>query len=611
MAYIADFPTDGRVWMIFRVDDLRPSGANAFCPSIAVTLRPLSERVNRDALDEMSLVLCHPGGPDDVTVRVPIGLAPNLRMGDLWRNGDFFGRGPWTEFEWAHDDGVEPRARIADVRASYDSVGVVGLEALVENIKSVGGSNPALWKPLYAARLAADDHAMEIPAYEIFRSFFAPHSDLANALASGPWSQTRGALVDEAALAEAREQGLTEIVPLRPTAARRLAPFLHPLIHDDAWAAAAEGVYADRVRALACTPNANYTPMTIRWPFDARTRRLRVRGFPHPLRPKLFVALEVVEFEWQGPERLVVPVPPPRMGPRASGGSCTQLVEGSGAPSVFREKIQVSVTAPVEEGSVPIAVPTAMPMIGGAPVIERATGSGERAPLASPHGVLAPRRVPRSRIAASAAPSWAVRSEGEPGRRRCPRFQEVMRTMERARSVGGIVRWSPVAPAEGAQDRDGVPVWSCPPRLGGPAGRTRRADWSWIVSDIDGAPVRRGALVLRIESWQGPILSSITLEPGRGEENRYCSLIFPEPIGDLCATVRALLRFATERAGVWTEDPVFAAEIGVSALVKWKHFSHAALPDDRGLEDLTLSRAQLMRRLDRAARAAQTRARAA
>ncbi len=208
------FPEDGGLWMVKSIDRFRLPHAATESASVDVRLQRVVDITAQEASGAAwpkirDLFGSNRRGPEDFrTARVHVGSLPALRAGQLFQNGEYRAELP-TEIitvELPHaersgrardlDELLSPPAewlkRLPDGKLSDRQMPYRQLLAKEFDL------NEADWRHQKVLVLNRGGQDVIIPRMVIFQRCYAPHSEMADAFASGAWEEVRRRLVSDA-----------------------------------------------------------------------------------------------------------------------------------------------------------------------------------------------------------------------------------------------------------------------------------------------------------------------------------------------------------------------------------------------------------------------------
>ena len=592
MPLIEGFPQDGCLYIFRGIKRVPDALRSVFYPVVQASFQYLDP----DTLRSRELLAAEMirQRSDTVEVTVPVGLLAYLRMSAIYRNGDVLDIAPWRE-------GSARVLKRSECKKLFR-------QATWDDIANAGQRQPSSRKNLRTRMSAAHpqgdvlvlntEHAVvRIPYVEVFRAFYGFHPRLAEAIVGAPWPTHRNRVFDLEVGGEPEDQSgacADPVMVLRPGLPTAMVPNFFLAATETRWDESARRLHAAFNKPPRKGADTNIVPL-VDWPYLPENSSVRVRGFTDPRAVEIFHALEIVSFDWTGPEAITFR----RDGPRATMTSAThtkvdRIAEGPGPGEngviarPFGDPMSVSAFANPLTQAAPLNLPVPCPGVDNAPTLTKLSPIGpETSSSGSQLGSIAvnegsTRATRPSRTHRLEAAKTAVRT-------RCSRFEEILHVAEQVKTRGLIESYEVLPPPEVEQTRSGLHVWGFPSSPTFPAStrRTRRC-WSRYV-DQDGVLRVRTALVLLLTPRQGAQRVSITIEPRGTESGAYCTLIFRKPEDHIEIVIRRLLETATARRGVWPNREELASTLGIERSVKWKHWSRASSPQDGVEVDVVLS----------------------
>ena len=415
--------------------------------------------------------------------------------------------------------------------------------------------------------LRDEEASVAIPCFEIFRTLYAPHQEIALALLTGPWTLTWPQVANPDHTLE-RPDGEWQI-GLRRRVRNIHAPVLANLVLSPTGKVAANSIYASLLEASQRTgapPAAFQAGLPFRWDKLRITLRcMRLRGGE----PGYF-GFEITRISW----------PPPPFSPRSlwyyrdNSGMSAEEPTLSDLPSPFLSGSRELAVG--EDGIVPV---TSTDDPSAAPQSESFDVFGpvwEDTPKLRPVPKLesfvyqgSPRlREMEAASGASAgnpgsADAGIVRAEYSSTPRRAPshRFVNLIELLQRLKGAGEIREWRIVRPPHaGIEFENGAVAW---PFLQRPDARR-----PWCYLDRDEGRIRC-AMVCEID-LDGEAIHWVEVETRATETFR--AVLFRTESDNRVLIVESLMRVAEQVQGVWSRlDAPLAAEIGVGSIRAWKH----------------------------------------
>lgn len=581
------------LWVRWWDNPQRADGAQSHSPSICVQLDYLAPDIDLTDLRGRS--------PRDLVkgmngrspfggefVRIDAGFIPGLKIGDVYRDGLRVGRLPFERREFVFLSGTTDLFLKA-----------ANLDSPVPRPRwyTEGRAWPVLSKTAYPRgerfggayllllRNADSEITLHLPSPEVFRAFYAPSTQFARALLSGPWGEMMDAVVNPSPERTRWLDGRSQL-GLRMGVRVEDARFAHLIVNDPIGRRAANAIDT-RIRASKdaqrnIDPAKRFVPLCVDLPFHwVDELRLLVEGFtPYPGEKDHFVGLTVRRWNWpfqafpidywrdndayEGLTKMVREGPKPFATVIASS-----LAERNGAvetnPShdaLARLMREVVATEGAELCEAPEPERIEKP--------ESTTWTGGRVPRTAEEPSDVSFSTPISGGAATPVEAQATGRE-----KGIHQFDAVADMLDRANEAGIIGPWNDVcAPGRMATAVGRWQAWTFPNEH-----KPRRSGLRWDLlsrpSRQEALEQKRGALVVRTSVDDQPVLVIVTeLRPdpkGEGKRENYCSatVLFAGPHEVVIAN---LLHLCVARAGRWP-DPLDAAwqVNGVIAASKWRH----------------------------------------
>lgn len=560
---IQEFPKDGRLWWIRWVDRYRVLKGGTATPCVEVLLSPLdlSLRDLRNASPH-KIAAARSQGDVLVPVRIPVftGFIPRLPLGVVFL------------------DGVEV-ASIPLEHARFDirefSVSVRGTQDELSNkprwrtfpyrVINRGdyylGDFPGARRSK-AVVVESDDAVIVIPCHEIFRTMYAPHSDIARALTAGPWESTKTQVVapDHTGL---RDDGLWQVT-LRRRIGDHFGPILANLCIADVGKAAANGIYT----GFLGNDGSGY--LTAPFPFSLSRLTFEARGLWLDGEPRKFLALQLLGMEWPSSPELVsfrdnsskkgeIQTPIEKNRP-FSGSSATTRADEDGIVDANSQE-DPSASSTVTTFAVPSVAWRNLPkrveeakkesfIYRGRP---RSDGEDEL------QGV-----SPGTEWSGDTDSASGAYSAESPQRRDVSqRFEEVLKMFERLRSDGRIENWSIIPHPRPILRIDAVRLWHFPKR----AKDTKQfLPFSYLRRK---EKQRRGALVCKLGLHEKTVywleIETRPSEPGRK------ALVYTVAEERFASATLVLLESVALNHGVWLHPDDLAKLTDISTAVTWRH----------------------------------------
>jgi len=562
---IQEFPQDGRLWWVRWVDRYRvPIGSTA-TPGVEVLLSPLDvplselSRANiREIVAPKMVAPSHPQAP----IPVFTGFIPRLAIGTVFLDGVEVGSLP---FKTARFDLKSFTISVCSINEELDMrPGWWNKEFPYRVINRSEYSLAAFpdVRKSQAVVIRSDEATIVLPCHEVFRAMYAPHSEIARALTSGPWELTKTIVINPSETL-VRSDGNWQVT-LRRRVRNPFGDLLANLCLSEAGKAGANSIYTGLLR------NDGPGYMTAPIPFDLSSLRLEARGLSTDGSPDKFLALQLLAMEW--------PDAPPIVPFRDNSG----------------EKGEIQVRVPMDK---PYATGAASP---GADEDGIVTANSEEDPLASTAVTTfilpsvqwgnRPKKIEEKKRESciyegrpqddnldevdgvSPGTDWngntdsgsaAYSAEGKQTRDQSKRIGEAIKMFERLQSSGQLTHWEPIKHPRPLLHMNGVPLWHLPLH----AKDTRQF---LAFGYLDRASKqRRGALVCKL-LFQGHTIYWLEIELRADEAGRRAIIYSVSEQDFLPATCR-LLEIAAQNRGKWPSFDELALFTGISAAESWRH----------------------------------------
>ncbi|MCK2127746.1 hypothetical protein MX652_13725 [Thauera aromatica] len=560
---IDEFPKDGRLWWVRWVDRYHvPKGGTA-TPGVEVLLSPLdiSLRDLRNANPQEIAAARNPAhGLAPVRIPVFTGFLPRLPLGLVFL------------------DGVE----VANIPLESARFDIHEFSVAVRDTQDELSNKPAWRKYPYrvinrgdyylgdfpdarkskAVVVESSDAVIVIPCHEIFRTMYAPHSDIAWALTAGPWEFTKTNVVapDGTGL---RDDGRWQVT-LRRRIKDDFGPTLANLCNADIGKAAANGIYAGLLQ------NDGPGFLTAPFPFSLGRLTFQARGLWLDGEPKKFLVLQLLSMDWPSSPELVtfrdncakkgeIQTPIEKDRPFASPSAITHADEDGIVDANSQEDPSASsavttfVVPAIEWRNIPKQVKEAKKesfIYRGRPRSE-AEREFERASPGTEW------------MGDTDSGSGAYSSESSGRRDVSQRFEEVMKLFDRLHSTGRVESWSIIPHPRPLLHMDEVPLWHFPVR----AKDTKQfLAFSYLHRKEQ---QRRGALLCELRLNRKTIYW-LEIEVRSGEPGRKALLYTVSEQGLIPAT-NLLLESAARNRGVWPQTDELAQFPGVWTAATWRH----------------------------------------
>ncbi len=582
---IEGFPKDGRRWWIRAVDHVHTMHKSTATPSVEVLLSKIPEELDQQLLESRSRK-----GPDQVALsreilkqaassavcRVHVGTFPCLRIGSIFRDGVYNGRLPSIRRSFTLDLS-EPQKNLQ----TFDSVS--------ESLR------PPWWNPKTNHRVlnfseyplfdnenrtydfrtgkcavyTSNSQALVVPCSEIFRAFYAPTSEFARALLSGPWKKRRNRIVAMEDTGVEHDGSWTVI--LRKEIADDYLLFAANLAVSECGVDAAIEVHATMMGDQTKRP----ASLHARIPFKATEFTVDVDCIPL-VESKggltKYLALEVTGMTWPypgikirkgrdndgrtGAVRLNSSKPPPFEGRPGSN----ERRRGSSAPIPITSEEDPGDTGGIVRFKVSGLECSNPPIIDQLPKYLSYKYLGDpKPPQDDPKDLTSTGNPQPGAGGADQSSLDHSRTIDAPDR-----FLEIVKSFEIMLEKGLISDWRTIS-GKYVGFRDDLPVWLFPRIFFSDEGIPRASRWSWL--EEIGAP--RSALVCRITVGDADVYWVETEVLG-GDGRR--SVIVNAPSDCITSVIESLLRLGTQCRATWPKDnDGFCATIGASRVVTWRH----------------------------------------
>lgn len=280
---IAEFPTDGRLWWIRWVDGYSVQEGRTATPSVEVVLSPLD--VPLSGLRDLDLKAAFRDNSTHEPIRVFTGYIPRLAIGMVFQNGVEVGRLPLEA-------------------TKFDSELVeLSTNAVMDKLPT----NPNWWNhpyrvinrtdlylgphcTSYAVVAQTREATVVLPCHEVFRTMYAPDTDIAIALTSGPWEHTQTKVVDPQ-MTGIRPDGSWQI-KLRRRIRNECAPSLANLCLSYAGRHAANSIFTGLLK------NEGRGLIEAPIPFGISRLKIEAKGVWLAGDPPKFLALQIGGMTW-------------------------------------------------------------------------------------------------------------------------------------------------------------------------------------------------------------------------------------------------------------------------------------------------------------------------
>lgn len=197
MAILSRFPAGEGLWLIRWIDEFRLAQSASVSASVRLLLQPLDltrEQLQGLSTAEVAALLAMKPDSTEVT-HVLVGCLPGLAVGQVYQAGRFVCELPSTELMVDLPDG-EVSCEVAEVRGHVTPP--EKWKPVYPHITLTGPEFPGLPGRFEKSRCLVTntpERAVVIPRLAIFRTFYAPHTELASAFTAGTYSQAMERLV--------------------------------------------------------------------------------------------------------------------------------------------------------------------------------------------------------------------------------------------------------------------------------------------------------------------------------------------------------------------------------------------------------------------------------
>jgi hypothetical protein len=208
MVIFEEFPAGDSYWLVKAVDRFRAPHAMTESASVGILLQEVDEnlgrRTSRLKHDQIASLLGLSSGGTPPTFRVArihVGSLPSIRTGQIYQQKSYRAELP-------------TQTRTLKLPKAEKSMRAVQLD---EQLPPPAGWNPRMphrllqsgeyfvepnWRAQRVATMTTSEgHEVVIPRIAIFQRFYGPHSEMADALTSGPWDEVRHRLLCDKELA--------------------------------------------------------------------------------------------------------------------------------------------------------------------------------------------------------------------------------------------------------------------------------------------------------------------------------------------------------------------------------------------------------------------------
>lgn len=548
---LGDFPR-GRWWVRWIEAGSQRAKAEAGV-ELSVAISPLGNGFAGDVAPILS-------SREMRVVEMSAGLLPHLRIGSIVKDGLPDGGLDFAErdfmFELPRDDCGEHKVNdVLPVRVAGFSPDFV--PPVVPRARYPVGRFVESF--VHVLHSQADGITAIVPSSEMLRAFVAPHSEIALALMSGPWSEGLKRLVDPSA---SSTSGGIWTVALNPKIPDVTAKTIAVLMFDRNGSTAANSVHASLVAR-------GRLPAVL--PFPAGSFSLRARCAP--IYRNTYLVVEIVGAVW--PWRNMVEVVRDERAARVRLNDPLELrpadVLGESGGTDGVETIS-SAEAPRREDVTPTFE---APGVAWSNAPEVRLRKRPVPPLNGPQ--VAPRSEARAEARAISNPSWSgmtgeARASQTPSGSSCPRFEALADALDLLCENKDIAAWK-VLRAVRRPGRLGLrDVWLMPLAVT-KTRRIVRCDWANLSVD---PPRPRAFLVCEISAF-GRTVHWIEVETLKAES--ACSLLLVlRDSSWVPKSMESVMALARRSRGVWPRDPR-AFDDGVLAFRAARHGPEGALSD--------------------------------
>lgn len=574
---IKEFPQDDRLWWVRWVDRYRvPKGSTA-TPGVEVLLSPLDiplSELSRANIREIVAPKTVASPPPQARILVFTGFIPRLAIGTVFLDGVEVGSLP---FKTAEFDLKNFTVSVCSINEELDTRPGWWKKEFPYRVINRRDYSLAAFpdvKKSQAVVIRSDEATIVLPCHEVFRAMYAPHSEIARALTSGPWQLTKTMVInpDETLL---RSDGNWQVT-LRRRVNDPFGDLLANLCLSEAGKAGANSIYTGFLR------NDGPGYMTAPIPFELNHLRFKVLGLRADGSPDKFLALQLLAMEWPD----APPIVPFRDNCSKKGEIQTRVPRDkpyatyAASPSADEDGI---VTANSEED--PLSSSTVTTFV--TPSVQWSNRPREIEEKKRESYIYDGRRHnddPCEVSGVSPGTNWsgntdsgsaAYSAEGRQTRDQSERIGEVIKMFERLQSSGELTHWEPVERSFPLRRVNGVSLWRLPLYA-------KDTKQFLAFGYLDRANrQRRGALVCELR-FQGHTIYWLEIELRPSEPGRK-ALIYSVSKQNFLATTYRLLEIAAQSRGKWPPAEELALFTDISAAESWRHtFIGKATKEDRG-----------------------------
>ncbi len=556
---IEEFPKDGRLWWVRWVDRyFMPQGGSA-TPWVEVALSPLD--VPLDEVRSLDLRKTVTNTETLRPIRLFTGYIPRLALGTIFL------------------DGVE----VACLPLQTMQINAEVVRPATHNVMDEPPRKPSWWTPSLPYRVinrrdycladflkshvvvvTSENMTIVLPCHEVFRTMYAPNSEIALALTSGPWEMTKTRVLKPSETG-IRTDGRWQIV-LRQKIKDEFASVLANLCLTETGKASANGIY----EAFLENDGPSYMKAPI--PFDISRLQLEARGIwlekdPHKKDPHKFLALQITGMTWPIDVEMVysrqnrsdkgeIQTPTDKPKPYATKGATPSLDEEGLVNANSNEDPSANSTS--KNFSPPSIRWHNAPKLEKKKKLESFTYGG--VPAGDEDNTL---------TSVSAGTGWyGETSSGsatysQERRDSSLRFVEVVQMLDRLKAAGGIEHWKPIPHPRPKLVVGGLSVWHFPTKVTG----TKKPPGFCYLGRKDRR--LRSALVCEIQ-YRKSTLYWLEIEVGQSNGGLR-SLIFTVPSSCQTSSILRLLDVAAPNRGVWPHLDDLIMATGVTWAEFWTH----------------------------------------
>lgn len=564
---IQEFPKDGRLWWVRWVDRYRvPKGGTA-TPGVEVFLSPMDiplAGLSRNDILEIVAPKTVQGPSPQAPIPVFTGFIPRLAIGTVFLDGIEVGSLPLDEMEFdlknftisvrSVNDELDPKPKWWKKELSYRVI----------NRREFNVADFPDAKKSQAVVIQSDEVTIVLPCHEVFRSMYAPHSEIALALTSGPWEHTKAMVINPARTLP-RADGNWQIT-LRRRVPGPCGNLLANLSLSPSGKAGANSIYTGLLR------NDGPGYMTAMIPFDLKHLRLKVKGLFFNDKPDKFLALQLMgmnlpdspalaTFRDNSNEKGEIQTRVPKEKPYATSAA-TLISDADGIIDVSSEEDPLA-SSTVTTFVLPSVTWENQPtkIAGEKPESFIYEGRPQDDDPSEVSGVSP--GTPWSGDTDSGSAAYSA--EGQQTRDQSERIKEVIMMFKHLRSSGRIRHWIPVSPPRRQLQAGGVPLWPLPLY----AKDTNTFLAFGYLDRTTGIKRRRGALICELK-FRGRRIYWLDIELHANESGRK-ALIYSVAEDHFHSATYKLLEIAAQNRGQWLPADELARFAGISAAETWTH----------------------------------------